>query len=73
MAGICRVKGNGQTGKDPLSPELPLKMFRRRAQDLRSHRDHALLCWLSLPGAFRRSEVVALLYEEVSSATKVWW
>ena len=64
MAGIRRVKGTAQQGKDPLSPELLRKMFAGSPDDLRSLRDRALLL-VGFAGAFRRSEVVALRYEDV--------
>jgi integrase len=64
MGGIRRVKGTAQTGKDPLSPELLRKMFVDASQDLRTLRDRALLL-VGFAGAFRRSELVALRYEDV--------
>lgn len=64
MAGIRRVKGTAQTGKDPLSPELLRKMFAGAFEDLRTLRDRALLL-VAFAGAFRRSEVVALRYEDI--------
>jgi integrase len=71
MAGIRRVKGTAQTGKDPLSPELLRKMFSGVVDlgvvdDLRSLRDRALLL-VGFAGALRRSELVALRYEDVRS------
>jgi site-specific recombinase XerD len=64
MAGIRRVKGTSQAGKDPLSPELLRKMFVGASDNLRSLRDRALLL-VGFSGAFRRSELVALRYEDV--------
>ena len=64
MAGIRRVKGTGQSGKEPLSPELLRKMFAGGAGDLRKSRDRALLL-VGFSGAFRRSELVALRHEDV--------
>ena len=64
MAGIRRVKGTGQFGKEPLSPELLRKMFAGGAGDLRKSRDRALLL-VGFSGAFRRSELVALRHEDV--------
>ena len=64
MAGIRRVKGTRQQGKDPLSPELLRRMFSNAPNNLHSLRDRALLL-VGFAGAFRRSEVVALRYEDV--------
>jgi site-specific recombinase XerD len=64
MAGIRRVKGTAQQGKEPLSPDLLRRMFRNAPEDLRSLRDRALLL-VGFAGAFRRSELVALRYEDV--------
>lgn len=64
MAGIRRVKGTAQQGKDPLSPGLLRKMFAGAPDDLRTLRDRALLL-VGFSGAFRRSELVALGYEDV--------
>ena len=64
MAGIRRVKGTAQAGKDPLSPELLRKMFAGMSGDLRTLRDRALLL-VGFAGAFRRSELVALRNEDV--------
>jgi integrase len=69
MAGIRRVKGSAQTGKDPLSPELLRKMFTGAGDDLRWLRDRALLL-IGFAGAFRRSELVALRYEDVRFTDK---
>ena len=57
MAGIRRVKGTAQKGKDPLSPELLRKMFEGAPEDLQSVRDRALLL-IGVAGALRRSELV---------------
>lgn len=64
MAGIRRVKGTAQQGKDPLSPERLRKIFAGAPDDLRPVRDRALLL-VGFAGAFRRSELVALRYEDV--------
>jgi site-specific recombinase XerD len=64
MAGIRRVKGTTQTGKDPLSPELLRKMFEGLSGDLQAVRDRALLL-VGFAGAFRRSELVALRGEDI--------
>ena len=64
MAGIRRVKGTAQHGKEPLSPELLRKMFRGAPDNLRARRDRALLL-VGFAGAFRRSELVALRHEDV--------
>jgi integrase len=47
-----------------LSPELLRRMFAEAPGDLRSLRDHALLL-IGFAGAFRRSELVALRFEDV--------
>lgn len=64
MAGIRRVKGTAQAGKEPLSPELLRKMFEHTSGDLRTVRDRALLL-VGFAGAFRRSELVALQHQDV--------
>jgi site-specific recombinase XerD len=64
MAGIRRVKGTAQQGKEPLSPEVLRKMFAGAADDLRFARDRALLL-VGFAGAFRRSEVVGLRFEDI--------
>ena len=64
MSGIRRVKGTAQTGKDPLSPALLRQMFSGAPGDLRGIRDRALLL-VGFAGAFRRSELVAIRYEDV--------
>jgi len=64
MAGIRRVKGTAQQGKEPLSPDLLRKMFAGAPDDLRARRDRALLL-VGFAGAFRRSELVALRHEDV--------
>ena len=64
MAGIRRVKGITQTGKEPLSPELLRRMFAGVDGDLRAVRDRALLL-VGFAGAFRRSELVGLRHEDV--------
>jgi site-specific recombinase XerD len=43
MAGIRRIKGTAQQGKDPLSPELLRQMFAGAPDNLRTLRDRALL------------------------------
>jgi integrase len=64
MAGIRRVKGTAQKGKDPLSPELLRKMFANAREDLQSVRNRALLL-LGFAGALRRSELGGLQYEDL--------
>lgn len=64
MAGIRRVKGTTQQGKEPLSPDILRKMFAGARDDVRTVRDRALLL-VGFAGAFRRSEVVALRLEDV--------
>ena len=64
MAGIRRVKGTAQAGKEPLSPQLLRKMFEHTSGDLRTVRDRALLL-VGFAGAFRRSELVALQHQDV--------
>src|ERR1019366_9155593 len=53
-----------QQGKEPLSPELLRHMFQNAAHDIRSIRDRALLL-VGFAGAFRRSELVELRYQDV--------
>jgi site-specific recombinase XerD len=67
MAGIRRAKGTAQKGKEPLSAELLRKMISRMPDDLRATRDRALLL-VGFAGAFRRSELVALRYEDIRFA-----
>jgi len=64
MAGIRRVKGTAQQGKAPLSADLLRKMLPPAGGDLRTLRDRALLL-IGFAGAFRRSELVALRYEDL--------
>lgn len=64
MGGIRRAKGTAQKGKEPLSAELLRKMFFGMPDDLRATRDRALLL-IGFAGAFRRSEVVDLRYEDI--------
>lgn len=64
MAGIRRVKGTAQQGKEPLSPDLLRRMFAGGGDDLRGARDRALLL-VGFAGAFRRGEVVGLRFEDV--------
>ena len=64
MAGIRRVKGTAQRGKEPLSPDLLRKMFAGSPDHVRVLRDRALLL-VGFAGAFRRSELVALAYADV--------
>jgi integrase len=64
MGGIRRAKGTAQKGKEPLSADLLRKMFSGMADDLRSARDRALLL-VGFAGAFRRSELVRLRYEDI--------
>ena len=70
MAGIRRAKGTAQKGKDPLSPDLLREMFGGAAAgDLRALRDRALLL-VGFAGAFRRSELVRLRYEDIRFAAE---
>jgi integrase len=64
MAGIRRVKGTAQQGKEPLSPEILRKMFEGVPEDLRSFRDRAMLL-IGFAAALRRSELVALRFEDL--------
>ena len=64
MAGIRRAKGTAQKGKEPLSAELLRKMLSQMPDDLRAARDRALVL-VGFAGAFRRSELVALRYEDI--------
>ena len=64
MAGIRRVKGTAQQGKEPLSPDVLRKMFAGAPDDLRTARDRALLL-VGFAGALRRSELVGLCFEHV--------
>ena len=64
MAGIRRVKGTAQQGKEPLSPDALRKMFAGAPDDLRAARDRAMLL-IGFAGALRRSELVALRFEDV--------
>ncbi len=64
LAGIRRVKGTAQVGKEPLSPDLLRRMLGPVSSDLRATRDRALLL-VGFAGAFRRSEVVGLRSEDL--------
>lgn len=64
MAGIRRVKGTAQVGKEPLSPEILRGMFEGAPDSLRTTRDRALLL-VGFAGAFRRSELVTLRFEDI--------
>lgn len=65
MAGIRRVKGTAQQGKEPLSPEVLRSMFiNREPHDLRTVRDRALLL-IGFAGALRRKELVQLRFEDL--------
>jgi site-specific recombinase XerD len=64
MAGVRRVKGTAQQGRDPLSAGLLRKMLQGLSSDPRAARDRALLL-VGFAGAFRRSEVVRLRFEDV--------
>jgi integrase len=64
MAGIRRVKGTAQRGKEPLSANILREMFAGAADDLRTVWDRALLL-VGFAGAFRRGELVALRVEDV--------
>lgn len=65
MAGIRRVKGTAQEGKEPLSPHHLRCMLSSSGDDLRSARDRALLL-IGFAGAFRRSELVSLRYQDIA-------
>lgn len=65
LGGIRRVKGTAQQSKEPLSSELLRKMVDTiPGDDLRSVRDRALLL-VGFAGAFRRTELVGLRYEDL--------
>lgn len=64
MAGIRRLKGTAQKGKEPLSPDLLRHMLRATGEDLRGARDRALLL-VGFAGAMRRSELVELRREDI--------
>jgi site-specific recombinase XerD len=64
MAGVRRVKGTAQQGRDPLTADLLRKMLKCLSGDSRAVRDRALLL-IGFAGAFRRSEVVRLRFEDV--------
>jgi integrase len=64
MAGIRRVKGTAQQGKEPLSADLLRRMLAGLPDDRRAARDRALLL-VGFAGAFRRAELVRLRYEDV--------
>jgi integrase len=63
MAGVRRLKGTAQRGKEPLSPELLRRMFAQPPADLLALRDRALLL-VGFAGALRRSELVGLRHED---------
>lgn len=65
MSGVRRVKGTAQQGKDPLSPALLRQMLAHAHDGVRGLRDRALLL-VGFAGALRRSELVALCYEDVA-------
>ena len=64
MAGVRRVKGTLQAGKEPLSADLLRQMFAGGKDDLRTTRDRALLL-VGFAGALRRSELVGLQAADV--------
>ena len=64
MAGIRRLLGTAQRGKEPLTVPLLRKMLPSTGDDSRTLRDRALLL-VGFAGAFRRSELVALRYEDL--------
>lgn len=64
MAGIRRVKGTAQKGKEPLSPELLMRMLADTPDNLAGSRDRALLL-IGFAGALRRSELVAMRREDI--------
>ena len=64
MAGIRRVKGTAQEGKEPLCPAVLRRMFVDCPDDLRAVRDRALVL-VGFAGAFRRSELVGLRLDQV--------
>lgn len=65
MAGIRRVKGTAQNGKEPLSPDQLRSMLAAAGGNFEASRDRALLL-LGFAGAFRRAELVALQFEDLS-------
>jgi integrase len=65
MQGIRRVHRAAQTQKAPLLIEELRRMIKALPRDLRGQRDRALLL-VGFAGGFRRSELVALNYGDVS-------
>ena len=64
MAGIRRVKGTAQKGKQPLSADLLRKIVYGMPDDLRAARDRAMLL-VGFAAALRRTELVRLRYEDI--------
>ncbi len=64
MAGIRRVRGTAQTGKEPVVTAEVRRMVQELQPTLLGRRDAALLL-LGFAGAFRRSELVALDVSDV--------
>lgn len=69
MAGIRRRVGTAPTQKAPVVDELLAAMLATLNEDLRGHRDRALLT-LGWSGAFRRSELVALTVANVARSSE---
>lgn len=64
-SGIRRAKGTAQAGKEPLlTPDIRVMIGSIRKGTLKSIRDRALLL-LGFAGAFRRSELVSLDFEDL--------
>ena len=68
MAGIRRHVGTAPAQKAPVVDELLAAMLSTLDEDLRGHRDRALLT-LGWSGAFRRSELVALTVADVARSS----
>lgn len=64
LAGVRRAKGTNQKGKEPLSPALLRRLLGHCPDGLRGARDRALLL-VGFAGAFRRSELVQLRFEDL--------
>jgi site-specific recombinase XerD len=65
LAGIRRVKGSAQTGKQPILTEDLRRMIAKLPDSVAGERDRALLL-VGFAGAFRRSELVGLNVEDLS-------
>jgi integrase len=66
MRGIRRAKGMAPNGKAPLLPAQLRQVVDALPDTLIGKRDHALLL-VGFAGAFRRSELVALMMEDVQT------